>query len=188
MYGLVNKAVQDLVISKFGKPTWEEIKSKAGVTIPEFVRMASYPDEITYSLVGAASEVLKLTPAQVLEAFGEYWMIYTSHEGYGDMMRMLGSTFVECLQNLNGLHDRLQLTFPDLKPPKIICSDIKDDSLRLHYYSDRPGLTPFVIGLLKGLAKKYTIEIQVALDKPKGESQDHDEFVIHILKHKAQAQ
>jgi two-component system chemotaxis sensor kinase CheA len=36
------------------------------------------PDEVTYKLVGAASEVLGIPPNQVLEAFGEYWIIYGS--------------------------------------------------------------------------------------------------------------
>ena len=72
MYGLVNCAIQDLVTSKFGEDTWERIRSRAGVTSPRFVAMSAYPDEITYALVGAASEELHLTPAQILETFGEW--------------------------------------------------------------------------------------------------------------------
>ena len=29
MYGLVNKAVEDLVVSRFGEPTWDAIKPLA---------------------------------------------------------------------------------------------------------------------------------------------------------------
>ena len=56
MYGLVNKAVVDLVVSKFGEDTWNAIKKKAEVDIDVFVSMDGYPDELTYKLVGAASD------------------------------------------------------------------------------------------------------------------------------------
>ena len=78
MYGLVNKAVVDLVVSKFGQDTWDAIKKKAEVDIDVFVSMEGYPDDITYRLVGAASEILKIPPEAVLEAFGEYWVLYTA--------------------------------------------------------------------------------------------------------------
>ena len=58
MYGLVNKAVEELVVSNFGEDKWELIKSKAGVDVDVFISNESYPDSMTYDLVGAASEVL----------------------------------------------------------------------------------------------------------------------------------
>ena len=33
MYGMVNKAIQDLVTIKFGEDKWEAVKRKAGVEI-----------------------------------------------------------------------------------------------------------------------------------------------------------
>ena len=56
MYGLVNKAIEDLVVSNFGEDKWEAIKAKAGVDVEVFVSNEAYPDDITYNLVGAASE------------------------------------------------------------------------------------------------------------------------------------
>ena len=31
MYGMVNKAVEDMVCRNYGAPTWERIKAQAGV-------------------------------------------------------------------------------------------------------------------------------------------------------------
>jgi hypothetical protein len=59
--------------------------------------MKSYPDEITFSLVGAASEVLQLSPEAILEAFGEYWILYTADEGYKDILNIYGKTLLEFL-------------------------------------------------------------------------------------------
>ena len=64
MYGLVNAAIQELVCSKFGADKWEAIKKKAGVDLQVFNRMQPYPEEMTYNLVGAVSEVLNIPADQ----------------------------------------------------------------------------------------------------------------------------
>ena len=92
MYGLVNKAVEELVCSRFGEEAWETIKRKAGVEIDAFVSMDSYPDDVTYKLVAAASEVLAMPSDDILKAFGEYWVLYTAREGYGELLKMSGKS------------------------------------------------------------------------------------------------
>ena len=182
MYGLVNKAVQNLIVTQFGKDKWEEVKRKADIDIESFVCMNPYPDEVTYNLVGAASEVLGLPPDKILEAFGEYWTVYTAREGYGEMLKLAGSSFVEFVQNLDSLHARVGLIFPKLKPPKFHCTDVTEESLRLHYYSERAGLTPMIFGLIKGLGKLFSTEVNVWLDKSRTNGHDHDEFLIQFKK------
>jgi hypothetical protein len=61
MYGMINKAVEDMVCMQFGESVWEDIKSRAGVDIDVFMSNEAYPDEMTFQLVGAASKVLKMT-------------------------------------------------------------------------------------------------------------------------------
>lgn len=178
MYGLVNKALQDFVTLNFGGSKWELIRSKAGVKEPFFAGMESYPDEVTYRLAGATSEVLGISLDAALEAFGEYWVVYTAQEGYGDMLKMCGSTLKEFMLNLDSLHARIRLSFPDLKPPLLKCSDVEDRSLRLHYISDRPGLTPMVIGLIKGVGKRFDTPVEVSIVERKSEGADHDVFLV----------
>lgn len=178
MYGLVNKAVQDLVRSRFGEDTWQAIKRKAGVEDDVFVSMDAYPDAVTYDLVTASSDVLGLSPDEVLRAFGEHWILYTAREGYGDLLKMAGSTFLGFVQNLDNLHARVGMSFPDLKPPSFQCTDVADGSMRLRYYSTREGLGPMVVGLLHGLGKMFDMELTVAHEARRGEGSDHDEFLI----------
>lgn len=174
MYGLVNKAVVDLVVNKFGQDTWTAIKKKAGVDIDVFVSMDGYPDDITYRLVGAASEVLGITPAQVLEAFGEYWVLYTAQEGYGPMLDAAGKTLREFLENLDALHARVALTMADLRPPRFRLVPVDSTNMLLEYHSTREGLAPMVIGLLKGLSVRFNTPIEVSHTRREG----HDEFAI----------
>lgn len=42
MYGLVNKAVEDLVSTRFGAETWTKVREKAGVGVGGFVSMDPY--------------------------------------------------------------------------------------------------------------------------------------------------
>jgi len=155
MYGLVNKAVMDLVVTNFGEGKWEAIKSKAGVEVETFISNESYPDEMTFSLVGAASEELDLSPDQVLIAFGEHWVLKIAVESYGPMMKAGGKTLREFLVNLPNFHTRMEMIYPDLKPPRFSCSDVTDDGLKLHYSTHRTGLTSFVVGIIRGLGTLY---------------------------------
>ena len=178
MYGMVNKALEDLVCSRYGQDTWETIKRDAGVDIDVFISMDGYPDDVTYKLVGAASAVLGQSAEEVLKAFGEYWVLYTAKEGYGEVLKMAGDTLPVFLQNLDNLHARMGLIFPRLKPPSFRCTDIREDSLRLHYHSTRPGLAPFVIGLVTGLAVRFKTEIDITQTHSRSQGADHDEFMV----------
>ena len=174
MYGLVNKAVVDLVVSKFGQDTWNAIKKKAEVDVDVFVSMDGYPDDLTYRLVGAASEVLKIPPEAVLEAFGEHWVLYTAAEGYGPMLDASGNTLREFLENLDALHARVALTMPALKPPRFRLVPVDNTTMLLEYHSTRQGLAPMVVGLLKGLSIRFNTPIDVSHVRREA----HDEFTI----------
>ena len=140
MYGLVNKAVEDLVVSNHGEETWDRIRAEAGATEDAFISMDPYPDALTYKLVGAASEVLDTPVPDLLEAFGRYWMLYTAREGYADLLDASGGSFFEFVANLDGLHTRLSLAFPDLQPPSFVCHQVDEKTARLEYHSERAGL------------------------------------------------
>lgn len=178
MYGLVNQAIEDLVQERFGRHRWESIRARAKTDVASFVSMKSYPDEVTYNLVAAASVELGVPVAELLEAFGEYWTLYTARKGYGELLTLGGSTFLEFLQNLDALHGHVAATFPELRPPIFWCSDITGGSVRLHYRSDRPGLAPMVIGLVRGLGKMFNTAVTIAQVASRSDGADHDEFQI----------
>lgn len=179
MYGLVNKAIEGLVCSQFGEPVWEQIKAQAGVDEEGFISHDPYPDKITYALVAAASQVLNTPANQLLEAFGEYWVTYTAREGYGGMLDAAGSTLPEFLLNLNNLHARVRLQSPELRPPGFQCTDLAPGSLTLHYRTERAGLAPMVIGILRGLGKRFHTDVTVQHTRVWGrDGADHDEFLV----------
>jgi hypothetical protein len=178
MYGMVNRAIQELVTSHFGAAQWQSIKEKAGVDVELFLSHESYPDAMTYDLIGAASEVLGVAARDILISFGEHWVLKTAREGYGSMLEANGRTLPEFLINLPSLHTRVAMIFPDLQPPRFNCTEVTEDSMQLHYHSHRPGLTDFVVGLLQGLAKMFNTEAVIQILQRKNEGADHDIFEI----------
>lgn len=178
MYGLVNKAIQDMVCSRFGEATWKEIQQKAEVESDAFISMEAYPDDVTHRLVKAASSVLGLSASEIMQAFGEFWVQYTSEEGYGELMTMSGDTLPEFLQNLDNLHARLEVSFPKLQPPSFTCEQAEEQTMHLQYHSQREGLAPMVVGLVKGLGARFNTDVEVTQLQSKADGAEHDEFSI----------
>ncbi len=178
MYGMVNRSLEDMIESAHGHAAWEQIKSDANVDCDIFVSVDPYPDEITYRLVGSAAAFLNLLVPDFLEQFGIHWILKTGREGYPDLMACGGRTFREFLLNLPNFHQRVSLLLPHLDPPEFRCSDIQDHSAHLHYYSRRAGLSPFVIGLLKGLGQMFDTPVSVSLAASRSDGADHDEFLV----------
>lgn len=178
MYGFVNHALELLVIRRFGQEKWEEVKREANLVMEgKFIIRNIYDDAATYNVVGAASKVLGLPAAFLLEEFGKMFFDFCKESGYTKILKVLGASTREFLQNLDALHDHLATIYPGMQAPSFRCTDGKG-ALILHYYSDRPGLEPIVIGIVKAVAKNlHNSEVEVKVIKTKEES-DHVQFAI----------
>lgn len=154
MYGMVNRAIEDMIVSTSGCDSWNCIKQEAGVDLAEFLNSSMYSDELTFKLVSAASKHLETTPEKILHAFGRYWILYTGKEGWASVIELGGDTMVSFLEGLDSMHARVQVALPDAQMPQFSVTD-HDDFLELVYRSPRDGLAPMVLGLLDGLAEKF---------------------------------
>lgn len=176
MYGLVNRAVHELVVEAFGPDTWEQVCADVGIDPVGFVAMESYPDKLTYDLVGSVSARTGMASGAVLEAFGEFWVKYTGVQGYGSLMAAAGTTIPEFLENLDALHSRVSASYDQLQPPSFSVDIEDENTLVLHYFSHRPGLTPLVVGLLRGLGHLLETPVEVDVLRTRVDGHDHDEF------------
>ncbi|MEP1075093.1 heme NO-binding domain-containing protein [Leptolyngbya sp. PL-A3] len=168
-----------MVCTQFGETTWETIKQEASLTdIDYFISMNAYPDDVTHRLVRAACKVLGMSAEEILQAFGEYWVTYTAEEGYGEMLAMAGDNLPEFLENLDNLHARVGLNFSNLKPPSFDSTSVDQSTLQLDYHSTRQGLAPMVMGLLKGLGRRFKTEVDVTQTGDRTTGADHDTFLI----------
>jgi hypothetical protein len=178
MYGIVNKAIEDLIKENFGEEKWEAIKKKSEVDIDFFLSNEPYDDDITFRLAHAASEETGLSIENVFIAFGEWWVLRTGKEKYGGLMEAGGSSLKEFLKNLPVFHNRVMLVYPKLTPPEFRVSDDTNNSIHVHYFSKRKGLQEFVRGLLQGLGKLYQTRVEIELLSTRDTGDDHEVFKV----------
>jgi hypothetical protein len=178
MYGLVNQAIRDMIVVNHGEEVWTRVRRRAGVELEQFEGMEAYPDDLTHRLVMAASVELQADPHALLRAVGEFWVTYTASEGYGSLMNMAGSTLPEFLHNLDDLHARVGVNFPQLVPPSFDAEDQEEGSMHLHYHSKREGLAPMVIGLVEGLGGRFDTSVEVEQLACRSDGADHDVFAV----------
>lgn len=160
-----------------GPELWASIVARAGIDLQVLVAMEPYDDALTYRLVEAASTALGISEDEVLEAFGEHWILYTGLQGYGAMLSMMGTTLEQLLADLDSMHSRVALNMPDLRPPAFACEVAGEGHILLRYWSQREGLAPMVAGLLKGLGRRFDLDLTVAL-APRGAGEDHQTFLV----------
>lgn len=179
MYGIVNKAIEDLVKANFGETKWDAIKKRSGVDVDFFVSNEPYDDDITYQLAGAVADEMNMPVTEVLLAFGEWWILKTGKEKYGGLMQSGGKSLQEFLVNLPLFHNRIMLLYPKLTPPEFKVSNITSNSLHLHYFSKRQGLQEFVRGLISGLGKMYNTPVTAELIQSRNDGDSHEIFKIN---------
>lgn len=159
MYGIVNKSIEELVVHNFGAKKWEEIKTQSNLNIEYFISNESYDDDVTFILAQTIAEKLDIPLSEVMKSFGEWWILHTGRNHYGYLLESGGENFKSFLLNLPSFHNRVMMMYPKLTPPEFQISQVEQNSVYLHYYSKRKGLTDFVYGLISGLGKFFSTEV-----------------------------
>lgn len=164
MYGLVNKAIRDLVLFSAGEEAWRRVKSRAGQDGVEFIEATNYDDDVTYSLVQAASEELGQPADTILYEFGRHWILYTGREGWNSLFSLGGDNMKSFLMELDDMHARVQVAMPESRMPQFTVTE-RSDCLEVRYRSHRVGLAPMVSGMLGGLAERFNEHWEVTHTK-----------------------
>lgn len=197
MYGLVNLAIEEAILERYGQKFWDYIKQSCrdsiGDTDGTFISRLMYDDEVTYRLIDAAERILRSEKyGNVSQLFGEKFYELVQDSGYEGILKLLGGSLKEFLDNLDSFHTHLGTTYSQMRPPSFKCSykynradgsKIKD-ILILHYFSERIGLEGFVIGMVRMAARElFHLKVDISIHKLKLVDQgiDHTEFVINIL-------
>lgn len=178
MYGMVNNAIKQLIIENHGQETWARVFQDSSLSSDDFYHMEQYEDADSVALVVSASTVLEMTSTAFLESLGVYWITYAMNSDYGDLLEMAGDSLIEVLENLDSMHSRVGDSFDALRPPSFWCTDIQENSLHLHYASEREGLSPMVVGLVKGLGHHFGLDCEVVNIESVTDGADHDIFSV----------
>jgi hypothetical protein len=178
MYGIVNKAICEMMLAKTSKEVWREVLAAAGLDDDAFIISASYDDQVTFALAAASSQALGISLDEFLHELGHWWIRQTAMRDYQHLMTAAGTTLRAFLLKLPDLHTRIGIIFPALKPPEFECTDCLPSSLRLHYRSCRQGLVPFVVGLLEALAIHFKTPSRITHQTSETDAPGHAVFLI----------
>ena len=118
MYGLINSALQDMIVTHFGEEKWRAIHRHSQVPDDSFLTMRRYDDSITYKLAAAASELLDAPMDTCMDMFGRHWVSAIATRNFAALMDAAGSDTVSFLPNVNALPDPLHSHFIAGIPPR----------------------------------------------------------------------
>ena len=180
MYGMINKAIRTLVIREAGEDVWNMVLETSGIDEDVYEDLETHDDSITFTLVGAVSEILNLPPGDVLEMFGVYWSTDVAPKAYGEYFNSFGNDFHSFVEGLDEMHVRITQMLPSLVPPAFDIEKIDDNHFTIHYKSQRDGLAPLAVGMLKGIAKDFGGEADITQIEYKG-TDDHDVFDVKFI-------
>jgi class 3 adenylate cyclase len=186
MYGLINLAIEEAILQRYGQKFWDLIKEDCrdsiGDTDGTFISRLYYDDEVSYRLIDAAEKILCSEKyGQVSQLFGEKFYELVQDSGYEGILKLLGGSLKDFLDNLDSFHSHLSTTYSRMQPPSFRCDQKSDNTLILHYYSERIGLEGLVMGMVKAAARELhhlTIDISIHRLKLVDQGIDHTEFLI----------
>lgn len=178
MYGIVNKAIEDLVIADYGAEKWALILKKSGIEESFFISNEPYDDEITFKLAQTIATEMNISLESVLISFGKWWVLKTTKDKYSGLIEAGGNNLREFLINLPILHNRVMLLYPKLTPPEFKISHLEENSLHLHYISKLEGLQEFVRGLIMGLGEMFETETTIELIASRNQGDKNEIFKI----------
>lgn len=162
MHGLIFLQLQKFALQQAGAQAWKTLLREAKVPIKSYSAVRAYPDEEVLALVGAASRVLNLPAAAILEAFGEF-IAPELVRLYGRLL-LPGWTTLDVIENTEKLiHTAVRVGNPGAKPPVLECIRTTEDELQIMYSSERQ-LCSLAKGIVQGLARHYGETISVTDD------------------------
>lgn len=180
MHGVVNQAIEGLIIERFGNDAWEEIRIAANCQDTTFYNNQNYSDSITYDLAINASKILNIDLNDILFEFGKYWVLTIAKQKYEVLLRSVGNDLREFLIQLPNFHSRVMLYYPNIVPPEFKVNQLNETIIHLNYYSKRPGLYPFVTGILEGLKIFFDSECTITMIEI-GNEDDYHKNVFEII-------
>ena len=170
MYGLIHRAMREMVIDILGDPAWLAIEKEQDIGPGEMIGQSVYDDALTMRLMGALATTLDLPMPHMLHAFGRHWVDFVYKGAYGSIMHFTGSDLVTLLRNLDRMHQTVRVTMPEAVVPSFSVISESAQELCVEYRSQRSGLEPMVVGLLEGLVGHFgltgTVEQLIHPDGP----------------------
>ena len=152
MKGIVFNLLEEAVTSEFGANTWDDLLDAAGLE-GAYTSLGSYSDEEVTKLVLAASEALKLPPADILRWFGRRAMPLL-FQRYPVFFQGHTSTRSYLLTLNHIIHPEVQKLYPGAATP-VFDFDASDAEVLTIAYRSQRKLCALAEGFMHGAADHY---------------------------------
>lgn len=160
MHGILYKALKDLVVDRYGRDVWSEVRSEAGVGSKLYLPVTTYEDEELFDLVEATATVLDQEPDAILEPFGEN-VAAQLLDTYGNLVDP-DWTAIDLVEHTEEhIHTVLRAHNPELSPPELECRREGADRVTVQYRSERQ-LCHVAIGIVRGVASHYEEDLTIS--------------------------
>jgi hypothetical protein len=152
--GSIAQCAEELVRTRFGDATWDEVCVEAGLRRDTyFMPAADIEDASVLGVFAAIGTVCHLNAEQVADAFGEYWVCEYAARQYPAYFRGANSA-QELLLKMNSVHELVTRSVPRAHPPRFDFNWRDERTLVIDYHSAR-GLAGLLVGLIKGVGIHY---------------------------------
>eukprot|EP00049_Salpingoeca_infusionum_P016311 m.332010 g.332010 ORF g.332010 m.332010 type:complete len:760 (+) comp16056_c0_seq17:492-2771(+) len=143
---------------------------------------AYYPDTMTFLFLGTLSKLTGVKPDDLKFEAGVLSVNTFVETGYLPMLKALGPDLFTVIDNLDSMHDNFLAAFPKMRTPSVRPERESEDSFLVHYFSQREGLAPFMMGALKGLAALlFDLDVDITHRSKKGmKGATHDVFRVFL--------
>ena len=154
MKGSIAQCAEELVRTRFGDATWDEVCKQAGLRRDtSFMPAADIEDADVLRVFEAIGAVCGLDGEQVSDAFGEYWVCEYASRQYPAYFR--GATNArELILKMNGVHDMVTRSVASARPPQFGFTWDDEHTLVIDYQSPR-NLAGLLVGLVRGVGIHY---------------------------------
>eukprot|EP00056_Hartaetosiga_gracilis_P002141 m.51107 g.51107 ORF g.51107 m.51107 type:complete len:698 (+) comp10929_c0_seq5:98-2191(+) len=182
MYGVLHKGLTTwlLTLDESGE-LLQRVEDEVGIegTIDDFFRY--YTTQQTEKFLQVSSKLTNTPIATCMMNAGIHFLDGVLESGYGHMLKALGDTFFDLLDNLDSLHESFVPSFPEMKISSFRPRRGDDGTMIVAYFSEGKGLPEFTMGALKACALHlFGLEVDVRHTMKKKKDGNHDEFRLFV--------
>lgn len=152
MHGLVNRSIQCFLRDTYGADVWAAVAAEAGLDAQGFEALLSYEDRLTDVVVDAAARRLAKPREALLEDVGIY---LAGLEPLRRLLRFGGVDYIDFLQSLDELPDRVRLAVPELEMPDLRLVPSGPGRFALACRAPHAGFAAVFAGVLRAMADDY---------------------------------
>lgn len=152
MHGLINRSIQCFLRDTYGVELWAAVAAKSRIGVEGFEALLTYDDAVTDLLVDEAAAALGKQKEAFLEDVGIYLV---GLEPLRRLLRFGGVDYVDFLQSLDELPERVHLAVPDLEMPDLSLVASGPGRFTLICKGQHPGFGAVFAGILRAMAGDY---------------------------------